>query len=230
MKIAHLLAAASLAALAACAPPQPPAAEAPATPVEAPLELKAPAGVYNLDKNHASLVFRVKHLGLSNYTARFTDLDATLNFDPANPAAMSVTATVNPASIKTDFPGDFKGTHPQSKFKTWDEELARNPDWLASDANKEITFKSTSVETTGARTAKVTGDLTFRGVTAPVTLDVTFNGELSPHPFLNGRSAVGFSAVGTLSRGAFGVTNLADFIGDDVSFVIETEFHQQASS
>jgi len=31
-----------------------------------------PSGAYQLEKPHASLLFRVKHMGLSNYTARFT--------------------------------------------------------------------------------------------------------------------------------------------------------------
>jgi polyisoprenoid-binding protein YceI len=38
--------------------------------------LTAPSGDYALDKTHASLTWRVSHLGLSNYTARFTNFDA----------------------------------------------------------------------------------------------------------------------------------------------------------
>jgi len=36
--------------------------------------------LYKLDKTHASLTWRVKHLGLSNYTARFTQFDADLKW------------------------------------------------------------------------------------------------------------------------------------------------------
>ena len=32
---------------------------------------KVPAGAYTLDRAHASLIFKVNHLGFSNYTARF---------------------------------------------------------------------------------------------------------------------------------------------------------------
>ena len=45
----------------------------------------APAGVYALDPSHASLVFRIDHIGLSRFTARFTDFDAALTFDPTAP-------------------------------------------------------------------------------------------------------------------------------------------------
>ena len=41
-----------------------------------------PAGTYTLDRSHASLIFRVNHLGFSNYTARFKRFDAKLQFDP----------------------------------------------------------------------------------------------------------------------------------------------------
>ena len=45
---------------------------------------EVPAGSYKLDREHASLIFRVNHLGFSNYTARFKRFDATLEFDPKN--------------------------------------------------------------------------------------------------------------------------------------------------
>lgn len=37
-----------------------------------------PAGTYSLDRTHASLLFRVDHMGFSMYTARFTDFNAQL--------------------------------------------------------------------------------------------------------------------------------------------------------
>ena len=36
----------------------------------------APAGHYKLDLGHARLLFRVNHIGVSNYTAMFTRFDA----------------------------------------------------------------------------------------------------------------------------------------------------------
>ena len=70
----------------------------------------APAGEYVLDKNHASVIARVKHLGLSNFTIRFDNLDASYTFDPKNPAASKVQATVDasvrcPSARATSFPG-----------------------------------------------------------------------------------------------------------------------------
>jgi polyisoprenoid-binding protein YceI len=165
------------------------------------------------------------HMGLSNYTARFAKFDATIEFDPANPTASKVTATIDPTSVRTDYPGNYKATHKGSPFKTWDEDLAKNDKWFNAGKFPAITFTSTGVELTGATTGKVTGDLEMLGVKKPVTLDVTFNGSKNPHPFIP-TAALGFSASGTIKRSEFGMTNLIGGIGDDVQIFIEAEFIQ----
>lgn len=234
-----LLATAAFAVMAACSPQTAPTAEADAeaaavAATAAPVQIAAPAGEYKLDPTHASLTFQVQHLGLSNYTARFTQFDATLNFDPANPANSRVTATINPASIRTDYTGNYRATHQGSPYRTFDEALTRDPNWFNVGAHPQITFESTGIELTGERTGTMTGNLTFLGQTHPVTLDVKFNGELNPHPFLQGRSAIGFSASGALDRSQWGMTQgvnpTGPGIGDTVSLIIEAEFHQVAAA
>ena len=177
-------------------------------------------GAYKLDKAHASLLFRVNHLGFSNYTARFKHFDADLQFDPAKPAAMSVTATIDPASIETDFPDpakhDFNGQLRGDKFL----DTAKYP---------AITFRSTAVEVTGAKTARVKGELGLHGATQPMTLDVTFNGGYAGHP-MDPQSRIGFSARGTLKRSEFGMAygvpapGTTMGVSDAVEVVIEAEF------
>jgi polyisoprenoid-binding protein YceI len=228
-----LFAAVAVAAmLAACSPQAAPtdsantATQTAATPVA----ITAPAGSYLLDPTHASLTFRVGHMGLSHYTARFTRFDATLTFDPANPTASSVTATIDPTSVETDYPGDFRATHPDSTFGSWDEELAGDAKFFNAGAHPQITFQSTGLQLTGERSGIMTGDLTFLGQTHPVTLDVTFNGE-AQLPWLAGRSAIGFSAVGRLDRSQWGMTYLipqggGPGVADSVEIVIEAEFQQ----
>lgn len=51
-----------------------------------PAPLAAPAGTYVLEKTHASL-------GMSNYTARFKNFDARVQYDPKNLARSSVEAS-----------------------------------------------------------------------------------------------------------------------------------------
>src|SRR5215217_5505203 len=76
--------------------------------VPPPSAAPVPAGSYTLDKQHASLIFRVNHIGFSNYTARFKRFDAQLQFDPRNLAASRVTATVDADSLETDSPDPAK--------------------------------------------------------------------------------------------------------------------------
>ncbi|MBS0364087.1 MAG: YceI family protein [Proteobacteria bacterium] len=175
-----------------------------------------PAGVYTIDKAHTSVTFRVSHLGFSHYTARFSKVDGTLKFDPAHPAAMTVTATIDPLSLALNTPP--KGFHEQLMGKGWFE-AARFP---------KITFVSTKVDVTGANTARVTGNFTLHGVTKPVVLDVTYNGGWPANAYDGNR--VGFSAHTVLKRSAFGInqgipapgTNMG--VSDDVDVAIEIEF------
>ena len=161
----------------------------------APAATEAPAGIYTLDRNHASLHFRVNHLGFSRYTARFTRFDAELRLDPADPAAASVSATIDPSSIETDNPD------PNYDFNA----QLRGEAWLDSAQFPQITFRSTRVELTGPDTARITGALALHGVTLPVTLDATFNGGYAGHPLDPAGARIGFSARGTLERSRFGI-------------------------
>lgn len=200
-------------------------AEATAAPAEeaAPAPEMGPAGTYVLDPTHASLTWKVNHFGLSNYTARFTKMDATLVFDPTDASATSLEVTVDPTSVETDYPGDFKATHADSPFDTFDQEISESDSYFNSGAFPEITFKSTEVTTTGPATGTVTGDLTFRGVTKPVTLDVTYNGTAT-FPWAPEQPKLGFSATGSLKRSDFGLDIMVPNLGDEVELLIEAEF------
>lgn len=176
---------------------------------------KVPAGTYVLDPAHASVIWKVSHLGLSDYTARFTKFDATLDVDPAKFADAKLSVTIDPTSLETDYPFPDK--------KDFDKTLITDKDWMNAPEHPSITFTSTKVEVTGAQTAKVTGDLNFRGVTKPVTLDVKLNGALENHPFAK-TAAMGFSASGTIDRTQFGMDKYAPaVVGSEVKLLIEAE-------
>lgn len=194
--------------LAAVAMPQTVAAQS--TPLS-----EMPAGTYTLDKTHASLIWKVSHLGLSDYTARFTDFDAKIDFDPQNPTESKVTAEINPMSIETDYP------YPEKK--DFDTKLITSQDWFNAGEFPEITFTSTAIEQTGENTGTMTGTLDFLGVRKPVTLDVTFNKAMAKQPF-SGQPALGFSARGTLMRSEWGMNTYVPNIGDEVEIIIEAEF------
>jgi polyisoprenoid-binding protein YceI len=174
--------------------------------------LSVPAGEYVLDKTHASLTWKIRHLGLSNYTARFSTYDAVINLNPADPTKSTVTVTIDPTTVRTDFP------FPQKE--DFDKVIAEK--FLKASQHPKITFQSTGLTATGATTGKLTGNLTFLGVTKPVTLDVTLNGA-KEHP-MSKTPVLGFSASGSLKRSDFGSTELQGPLGDEIQLLIEAEF------
>ena len=178
----------------------------------------AGAGVYTLDKHHASLVFAADHLGFSNYVGQFTRFDATLTIDPADPEAATLTATVDPTSLTIPTP-------PEGFLET-----LLGPDWFNTAAFPEITFTSTQIVQTGPADAEVTGNLTFMGATLPVTFSARFNGAYPGYPPYDPGARAGFHAAGSLSRSAFGMTyglppeGSTMGVGDTVKFWIDAEF------
>ncbi len=209
-----------------------PVAESPATadmtaaePAE--ITIAAPAGQYQLDPNHASLHFSVRHLGVSNYVMRFTDFDVTMDLVPDDVTASTVSVTIDPTSVRTDYAGDYQGTHPDSPFASWDETLAQDEKFLNAAEHDSISFTSTGVVTTASGTLLVSGDLTMLGQTRPITLDVTLEGSEQAHPF-TGAGLIGFSATGTFKRSDFGMTHLVTppIVGDTVTVQFEGELLQ----
>lgn len=177
----------------------------------APRTLDVPAGTYVLDRPHGSLVWRVNHLGFSNYTARFTAWTATVVLDPADVARSTVTASIDTNSVRTDFP------FPEQE--DFDKVIATK--FLKSASFPAISFRSTALVPTGPDSGRLTGDLTLLGVTRPVTLDVRLNAARM-HP-VKKAPALGVSIAGSFKRSEFGSADLQGMIGDEVQVVIEAE-------
>jgi polyisoprenoid-binding protein YceI len=181
-------------------------------PAAAQAPLSVPAGEYVLENTHASLTWQIRHLGLSNYTARFAKFDATIKLDPNDPTKSTVNVTIDPRSVRTDFPFPEK--------EDFDKVIADK--FLRAAEHPTITFQSTGLTRTGADTGKLAGNLTLLGVTKPVTLDVKLNGSMD-HP-VRQVPALGFSATGSFNRSDFGSTDLQGPIGDEIKLIIEAEF------
>jgi polyisoprenoid-binding protein YceI len=178
-----------------------------------------PAGTYRMDPAHTRLWFTVDHLGFSRYMALFTKVEAELQFDPANPEGMQVTAKVDLASLETH------NDDPTYDFNA----IVSGPDYLNAPAHPLATFTSTQVDLTGENTATVTGDLTLNGVTKPITLAARYNGGWGHMPLDPGGARAGFSLEGTLLRSDFGIANgipapgTTMGVSDEVRIFIETE-------
>jgi polyisoprenoid-binding protein YceI len=170
-----------------------------------------PAGEYTLDRAHASVVWRVAHMGLSRYTARFDKMDGKLDFRPGSAASSSVEFTIETPSVNT-------GLAPFNR-------QLMGADWFDGVKHPIIRFRSTKMEATGGNMYRLTGDLTLRGTTKPVVWNVTFNGGLY-NSLMQGH-AVGFSARTTLKRSEWGMTKLVPMVADEVEVEVEVEFVNQ---
>ncbi|MDP1933022.1 MAG: YceI family protein [Gammaproteobacteria bacterium] len=167
-------------------------------------------GGYVLDKTHAALLFKINHLGFSSFIGRFTDFDASLNFDPENIQNSSLEVIVDTSSINVNLP-DF-------------EEELRGSSWFNVASYPQAIYRTTSfVEAIDEDTFVFAGDLTLLGTTAPVNITVNFNG--GGRNFLTRRYTLGFSANMEFKRSAFGLDNMVSFgVGDDIALEIHVEF------
>jgi polyisoprenoid-binding protein YceI len=168
---------------------------------------KVPAGSYDLDPRHASLLVKVPHLGgFSRYTMRFRVLTGAFTYDPANWQATKVAISVDPKSIDTEdnaFNKTVAGYFEPEKYPV-------------------INFTSTALTTNEEGKGQLNGELTLHGVTKPVVLDVEFNG-VGPG-LLGAGTRMGFSGTGKIKRSEFGVTGGRPFAGDTVDLAFEVEF------
>lgn len=179
--------------------------------------LKASSGTYVNDPGHTRFLWRIDHLGLTNYTARINDVDIQLEFDANDVASSSVTAVIDPKSVDTGYVGE----------EDFDAKIATDESILNATAHPTIEFTSTTIVKTGPKTMAVTGDLTLLGITRPVTLDVVLSGSTDEHPFVN-VPALGFAATATVDRTEFGLDFLSGTgLGDQIEIEIHAEFIRQ---
>jgi polyisoprenoid-binding protein YceI len=177
-----------------------------------------PAGVYHLDKSHASLLLRVSHMGFSTYTTRFSRFDATLTFDPSNISASTLETTIDAASLEMDA---------APKMCT---DIVRGPQFLDTKKFPQIVYRSESIHMTGAKTFEIQGTLNLHGVTHPLVLTGTYNGGYPGLPNMDPHARIGFSAHGSFKRSDFGMgyaipapgTTMG--VGDLIDVSIEAEF------
>jgi polyisoprenoid-binding protein YceI len=154
--------------------------------------------------------FTYSHLGFSNITGRFDQVQGDFRFDVADPTQSSVSITIPVQSISTG-------------VDKLDEHLLK-ADFFDATQFPTATFTSTGVTAAGEGKLAVAGDLTIHGVTRPVVLDVTIN-KIGEHP-MRKRPAAGFDARATLKRSDFGVGAYVPMVGDEVTLSITVEAFQ----
>lgn len=171
---------------------------------------KLKPGNYQLDPTHTTLLFKVKHLGLSTYVGRFNTVDASLEFDPNDLSATKLSALVDMDSLDINnrsLADDLQGAT-----------------WLNSKRYPQAQFTSLSVTPLSESRFSFTGQLDWRGIKNPITLEVQFHG--GANNILTGKYTLGFSAKGSFLRSDFGMDAFIPLVGDEIALEAYAEFQK----
>ena len=171
------------------------------------------ASNYQIDPDHSSFQFKIRHLMVSNVKGDFTKSKGTVTMDDQDVSNLKVDLTIETASVDT--------AHAKR-----DEHL-RGSDFFDVAKYPTITFISKRVTKAGADKLKVTGDLTIHGVTREVTLDVEGPTPQVKDPWGNVRR--GATATGRINRKDFGIVWNRTLeaggvvVGEEVDIYVEVE-------
>lgn len=171
--------------------------------------VSAQVRTYDLEANHSTIGFSVPIFGgMSRVTGKFTDVAASIHYDPADLSTAWVDVSIAVASIDTGI--DRRDSDLQS------------PMWFNAGEYPEILFFSDKIRKTESGFVAA-GELTMRGVSR--TIELPFS--LKTHEFDDGKQILGVSARLPLNRRDFGVgaefrhTTLENFIGDEILVEID---------
>jgi polyisoprenoid-binding protein YceI len=195
----NMLAGTLLVGLIAAAPP------AAQEPHEAPRQ-QSITGSYQVDPVHTSVIFKVKHLGVSYFYGNFNEVAGTFSIDEADPA-------------KSTFDIQIKAESIDSREKARDMHL-KGPDFFNAKRYPLIEFKATSVSRSADGGWDVTGDLKLLGVSRPMSLKLVHTGAGLG---MTGEQLAGFETQFTVKRSDFGMTFMIDKLGDDVQILCSVE-------
>jgi polyisoprenoid-binding protein YceI len=125
----------------------------------------ANAADYVIDNKgaHASINFKIKHLGYSWLTGRFDKFGGKFSYDPANVSASKINVNIDTSSIN-------------SNHAERDKHL-KSDDFLDVSAFANANFVSTSVTEKSNGSLAVKGVLTLHGVSKEIIIDAQAIGE-----------------------------------------------------
>jgi len=170
-----------------------------------------------LDPTHSEILFKVKHMMITNVKGEFRKFSAELTSAGTDFSTASVCVNIDASSIFTN-------------VEDRDNHL-KSADFFDAENHKELTFEGTSFTKVDDDNYKLKGNLTIKGVSKEVTLDVEFGG-VNKDPW--GNEKAGFSVSGKISRKEWGLSWNAALetggvlVSDEVKLSAEVQFVKQA--
>ena len=162
----------------------------------------ASAETFKIDPVHTSVIFKIQHMGVSNFYGRFNDASGSYSLDPANG---NIDVVVKTASLDTN-------------NKKRDSDVL-GPNFFNGTEFPTITFKSNKISKAGDKLTAA-GDLSFHGVTKPITVTLATVGPKQTR--MGTRS--GFETTFTIKRSDYGFAQAGqDGLGDEVQLTISVE-------
>jgi polyisoprenoid-binding protein YceI len=177
------------------------------------IPLTVSASTWQIDPDHTSIQFKVRHLMVSNVKGVFHKFNGTVDMDDKDITRSRAVVTIDTNSIDT---GVVKR----------DEDL-RSDHFFEVAKFPTMTFVSKKIMRNGADKLKVTGDLTIHGITREVLLNVEGPSAAVRDPW--GGTRIGATAVTRIDRKDFGLTwnkvleTGGVVVGDEVEITLEVE-------
>lgn len=172
----------------------------------------AATDTYKIDTKgaHASIKFKIKHLGYSWLYGRFDTFDGTLMLDEKAPENAKIEVSIDTSSIN-------------SNHAERDKHL-KGTDFLDVKKYPSASFKSTSVSISGDNTGVLKGNLTLHGVTKSIEIPVTHIGG-GNDPW--GGYRHGFSGSTTLTLKDYGIDFNLGPASTQVELILDIETIKQ---
>jgi polyisoprenoid-binding protein YceI len=161
---------------------------------------------YVTDANHTYARFSYTHMGYSTQVSRFDNVSGKFMLDRAAKSG-AADITIDTASVSTG-------------SKMFNEHI-QGEDFLDTQKFPKATFKGNKVEFNGDQPAKISGELTLKGITKPLTLTIT-NFHCAMHP-MKKVDACGADATATVKRTDFNMGKYAPNVSDEVTINISME-------
>jgi polyisoprenoid-binding protein YceI len=172
---------------------------------------QAASNVWNIDQEHSSVGFRVKHLGMSNVSGQFKKFAGTVSYDGRNIRSAVIDAKIKTRSVET------------RSIKRDDRLMGKT--FFDAEEYPAITFKSQKIVPANGG-FKVNGVISIHGFAREITLDAQPLREIQTPD--NGTRRLITTATTQLDRKDFGISmgpldRCGVFISDKVQVTLNIE-------